>query len=80
MIIQMFLALPLFTEDEQPFFKDVRVEFIPGTSRLCTDKGNNTFDLKGKILAMIEMNPTPGGNKEHSYYSDCTWKKYLIFV
>jgi hypothetical protein len=63
MIIQMFLALPLFTKNEQPFFKDVRVEFIPGTSWLCTDKGNNPFNLKSKILAMIDMNPTPGCNK-----------------
>ena len=78
MIIEMFLALPLFTEDKQPFIKDIRVEFIPSASRFCTDKGNNPFNLKCKILTMIDMNPTPGDNKQHRYYSDCIRKKYPI--
>jgi len=60
MIVKMFLALPLFAKDEQSFFKDIGMEFISGTSRLCTDKGNYSFNLKSKILAIIDMNTTPG--------------------
>jgi len=63
MIIEMFPALPLFTENEQSHIEDIRVEFIPGTSRLCTDKRNNPFNLKSKILAMFRVNPAPGGYK-----------------
>jgi hypothetical protein len=69
MIVQVFLALPLFTKDEQPFFKDICVEFIPGTSRLCTDKGHNPANLIHKILAMIRVNTTPGCNEQHTYNS-----------
>ena len=63
MIIEVFPALPFFTKDEQAFIKDIRMEFIPATPRLCTDKGNNSFNLKSKILAMFLVNTTPGCNK-----------------
>ena len=59
MIVKMFLALPLFAKDKQPFIKDIGMEFIPGTSGLCTDKGNNSFHLKSKFLAMFRSNTTP---------------------
>jgi hypothetical protein len=60
MIVKVFPARPLFTKNEQPDFEDICVEFIPGTSRLCTDQGNYPFNLKGKILAMFRVNPAPG--------------------
>ena len=60
MIVQVFTARPLFTEDEKTNFEDICKKFIPGTSLLCTDKGNNAFNLKSKILAMFRVNTTPG--------------------
>jgi len=63
MIVEMLPALPLFTKYEQSHIEDIRVEFIPVTSRFCTDKGNDPFNLKSKILAMFRVNPAPGGNK-----------------
>jgi hypothetical protein len=63
MIVKVFPALPLFAEDEQPFFKDVCMEFVSGTPGFGTDKGNNSFNLKCKILAMFQVNTTPGCNK-----------------
>jgi len=78
MIIKVFPALPLFTKDEQSLFKGICMEFIPGTSGLCTDKGDNPVYLMNKVLPMIRADMTPGGNKEHSYYSDYVRKKYPI--
>jgi hypothetical protein len=60
MIIQVFPACPLFTEDEQTYFEDICKEFVSGTSRLCTDKEDYPFHLKSKILAMFRVNTTPG--------------------
>ena len=63
MIVKVFLAHPLFTKDKQPFIKDIGMEFVSGTTGLCTDKGNNPFHLKSKFLAMFRVNTTPGCNK-----------------
>ena len=63
MIVKMFPALPLFTKDEQSLFKGICVEFVPGTSRLCTNKGNNLFHLLSEILTMVPLDTTPGCNK-----------------
>ncbi|MFA4849595.1 MAG: hypothetical protein WC626_07695 [Methanoregula sp.] len=63
MIVKMFLAIPLFTKDKQPFFKDVCMEFVSKTPGFCTNKGDNSFNLKCKILAMFKVNTTPGCNK-----------------
>ncbi len=60
MYVEVFLRLPLFKKDKQPLFEDICMEFIPGTSRLCTDKGNDLLHLKSKILAMFRVNTTPG--------------------
>ena len=63
MIVQVFLALPFFTKDEQALVKDICMEFIPGTPRFCTDLGNNPVHLVSKVLAMVQVNPTPGCDK-----------------
>jgi hypothetical protein len=60
MIVKVFLALPLFTEDKQPHLKNIGMEFISGTPGLCTDKRNNPFHLKSKFIAMFRVNTTPG--------------------
>ena len=63
MIVELFLRLPLFAKDKQPFIKDIGMEFISGTPGLCTDKGNNPFHLKSKFLVMFRANTAPGCNK-----------------
>ena len=63
MIVEVFLLLPLFAKDKQPFIKDIGMEFISGTPGLCTDKRNNPFHLKSKFLAMFRANTAPGCNK-----------------
>ena len=78
MIIKVFPALPLFTKDEQPLFKDICMEFVSGTSGLCTDNGDDLFHLMYKVLAMIRVNTTPGGYKQHTHHSDAVRKKYPI--
>ena len=60
MIVKVFLRLPLFGKDKQPFIKDIGMEFISGTPWLCTDNGNNPFHLKSKFLAMFRVNTAPG--------------------
>ena len=60
MIVKMFLALPLFAKDKQPFIKDIGMEFIPGTSGLCPDKGNDLINPIYKVLVMLRANPAPG--------------------
>ena len=70
MIVKVFLALPLFTKDVQPLIKDICVEFIPGTSMFCTNKGNNPVNLMNKVLTMIRVYTTPGCYRQHTHYSD----------
>jgi hypothetical protein len=60
MFVKVFLALPLFAKDKQPFIKDIGMKFISGTPWLCTDKGNNPLYLKSEFLAMFRVNTTPG--------------------
>ena len=78
MIVEVFPALPLFTKDEQSLFEDICMEFISGTSGLCTDEGNNPAHLVSKVLAVIRADTAPGGNKQHTYYLDYVRKKYPI--
>ena len=63
MVVQVFLAFPLFTKDEQPLVKDIGMEFIPGKSRLCTDYWDNPVHLVSKVLAMVQVDPAPGCDK-----------------
>jgi hypothetical protein len=79
MIVKVFLAHPLFAKDKQPFIKDIGMEFVSGTTGLCTDKGNNPVHLMDKVLAMCRMNTAPGCYKQHTYSSDCIRKKYPGF-
>jgi hypothetical protein len=60
MCIEVFLAHPLFTKDKQSLVKDIRMEFVPGTSGFCTDKGNDLMYLFDKVREMLRANPTPG--------------------
>jgi hypothetical protein len=76
MIIKLFLALPLFTKDEQSLFENICMEFISGTSGLCTDNGNNPVYLMYKVLAVVRADTAPGGNKQHTYHSGAARKKY----
>lgn len=65
MVVQVFPACPLFTKDEQPHFENICMEFIPGASRFCPDKGNNSFNLKSEILAMFRVHTTSCCDKYH---------------
>jgi hypothetical protein len=69
MIVEVFSALPLFTENKQPLFKHVSMEFVSGTSGLCMDEGNNTTHLVNKVLVILHANTTPGGNEQHTQLS-----------
>jgi hypothetical protein len=66
MIIKVFPAHPLFTKNKQPGVKDICVEFVPGTSGLCTDKGNDLINLIDKVPAMLRKDTAPGGNEQHT--------------
>ena len=70
MIVKVFLALPFFTKEVHTAFKNICVEFIPGTSRFCTNNGNNPVNLMNKVLTMVRVHTTPGCYKQHTYYSD----------
>jgi hypothetical protein len=79
MVIEMFLALPLFTENKQPRFISICMEFIPGAPGLCTDEGNNPGYLIDKVPAMPRVNMAPGRYEQHTFYSDAGRKKYPVF-
>jgi len=79
MIIKEFLALPLFTENKQPRFISICMEFIPGAPGLCTDEGNNPGYLIDKFPAMLRVNMAPGRYEQHTFYSDAGRKKYPVF-
>ena len=79
MIIKVFLALPLFTEDEQTLFKGICMEFISRTSRLCTDQGNNPVYLIDKVPVMLRENMAPGSNEQYTYLSRSCQEKISGF-
>jgi hypothetical protein len=79
MIVKLFLALPLFTENKQPRFKGISMEFIPGAPGLCPDTGNNPGYLIDKVPAMFRVNMAPGRYEQHMFYSDAVRKKYPVF-
>ena len=79
MVIEMFLALPLFTKNEQPLFKDICMEFIPHAPGLCTDEGNNPVYLINKIPAMLRVNTASGRYEQHTFCSEAGRKKVSGF-